>query len=106
MPDVPFLCHYRRATELVDTYPYKEIAEFCHTHRDKVETVLTRFLISMASTSLPAKGEGGSRQHSWIKPAHLHLCSPHTTIGQVKKISRCIRITVTKAAEVINKLRK
>jgi cephalosporin-C deacetylase len=39
MPDVPFLCHYRRATELVDTYPYKEIAEFCHIHRDKVDTV-------------------------------------------------------------------
>ena len=39
LPDVPFLCHYRRATEIVDSYPYKEIAEFCHTHRDKVETV-------------------------------------------------------------------
>jgi cephalosporin-C deacetylase len=39
MPDVPFLCHYRRATEIVDTYPYKEIAEYCHVHRDKVETV-------------------------------------------------------------------
>jgi cephalosporin-C deacetylase len=39
MPDVPFLCHYRRATEIVDTYPYREIAEFCHIHRDKVETV-------------------------------------------------------------------
>ena len=39
MPDVPFLCHYRRATELVDTYPYKEIADYCHIHRDKVETV-------------------------------------------------------------------
>ena len=39
MPDVPFLCHYRRATEIVDTYPYKEIAEFCHIHRDKVDTV-------------------------------------------------------------------
>jgi cephalosporin-C deacetylase len=39
MPDVPFLCHYRRATEIVDTYPYKEIAEFCHVHRGKVETV-------------------------------------------------------------------
>jgi cephalosporin-C deacetylase len=39
LPDVPFLCHYRRATELVDTFPYKEIAEYCHTHRDKVETV-------------------------------------------------------------------
>ena len=39
MPDVSFLCNYRRATELVDTYPYKEIADYCHTHRDKVETV-------------------------------------------------------------------
>lgn len=39
MPDVPFLCHYRRATEIVDTYPYREIAEYCHVHRDKVDTV-------------------------------------------------------------------
>jgi cephalosporin-C deacetylase len=39
LADVPFLCHYRRATEIVDTYPYKEIAEFCHVHRDKVDTV-------------------------------------------------------------------
>ncbi|MCX6058189.1 MAG: acetylxylan esterase [Chloroflexi bacterium] len=39
MPDVPFLCHYRRATELVDSYPYKEIADYCHIHRDKVDTV-------------------------------------------------------------------
>jgi cephalosporin-C deacetylase len=39
MPDVPFLCHYRRATEIVDTYPYKEIADYCHTHRGKVDTV-------------------------------------------------------------------
>lgn len=39
MPNVPFLCHYRRATELIDTYPYKEIVDYCHTHRDQVETV-------------------------------------------------------------------
>ncbi len=39
MPDVPFLCHYRRATELVDTLPYNEITRFCVTHRDKVDTV-------------------------------------------------------------------
>ena len=39
MPDVAFLCHYRRATEISDSYPYKEIAEFCHVHRDKVDTV-------------------------------------------------------------------
>jgi len=39
MPDVPFLCHYRRATEIEDGYPYKEIAEYCHVHRDKVDIV-------------------------------------------------------------------
>ncbi len=39
MPDVPFLCHYRRATQIVDSYPYGEISTFCKTHRDKVETV-------------------------------------------------------------------
>lgn len=41
LPDVPFLCHYRRATELVDTDPYHEIARFCKVHRNKVETVFT-----------------------------------------------------------------
>lgn len=39
MPDVPFLCHFRRAVELVDTDPYNEIARFCKIHRDKIETV-------------------------------------------------------------------
>lgn len=41
LPDVPFLCHYRRATEITDGYPYQEIAKFCLVHRDKVETVFT-----------------------------------------------------------------
>ena len=41
MPDVPFLCHLRRATEMVNTYPYMEIANFCKTHRDKVEQVFS-----------------------------------------------------------------
>jgi cephalosporin-C deacetylase len=39
MPDVPFLCHYRRAVEIIDTRPYNEIVNFCKTHRDKTETV-------------------------------------------------------------------
>jgi cephalosporin-C deacetylase len=39
MPDVPFLCNYRRAIELVDTHPYVEITHFCEVHRNKVETV-------------------------------------------------------------------
>ena len=39
MPDVPFLCHYRRATTITDAYPYQEIARYCMVHRDKVDTV-------------------------------------------------------------------
>ena len=39
MIDVPFLCHFRRATTLTDADPYGEIARFCKTHRDKVATV-------------------------------------------------------------------
>jgi cephalosporin-C deacetylase len=39
MADVPFLCHFRRATEIVDTHPYQEIANYCKVHRDQVETV-------------------------------------------------------------------
>lgn len=38
MADVPFLCHYRRATEITDSYPYQEIARYLKTHRDQVET--------------------------------------------------------------------
>ncbi len=39
MPDVPYLCHYRRATEITDAAPYNEIVKYCQTHRDKVDTV-------------------------------------------------------------------
>ncbi|HTX78360.1 MAG TPA: acetylxylan esterase, partial [Longilinea sp.] len=39
MADVPFLCHYRRATELVDSDPYHEIVRFCKCHRDQADTV-------------------------------------------------------------------
>lgn len=39
LPDVPFLCHYRRATEITDAPPYREIATFCQVHRDKVDAV-------------------------------------------------------------------
>ena len=39
LADVPFLCHYRRATQITDTNPYKEIANYCKTHRDQIEQV-------------------------------------------------------------------
>lgn len=34
MPDVPFLCHYRRAIEITDDAPYSELVAYCKSHRD------------------------------------------------------------------------
>ena len=39
LPDVPFLCHFKRATEMVDTFPYHEITNYCRIHRDKIDQV-------------------------------------------------------------------
>jgi cephalosporin-C deacetylase len=39
MPDVPFLCHFRRATTLNDSYPYHEIVNYLKVHRDKAQAV-------------------------------------------------------------------
>jgi cephalosporin-C deacetylase len=39
MPDVPFLCHYRRAVEITDSAPYSEITHYCKIHRDQIDTV-------------------------------------------------------------------
>lgn len=39
LPDVPFLCHFRRATEITDAHPYQEIVRYCKVHRDKIATV-------------------------------------------------------------------
>jgi cephalosporin-C deacetylase len=39
LPDVPFLCDYRRAVEVTDCYPYREIADYCQAYRDQVDQV-------------------------------------------------------------------
>jgi cephalosporin-C deacetylase len=39
MPDVPFMCHVRHATEITDSYPYAEIQNYCKIQRGKIETI-------------------------------------------------------------------
>ncbi|MCL6550419.1 MAG: acetylxylan esterase [Acidothermus cellulolyticus] len=39
MPDVPFLCHFRRACEISPADPYGEIVRYLKAHRDQVEQV-------------------------------------------------------------------
>ncbi|MFF1499821.1 acetylxylan esterase [Streptomyces sp. NPDC058316] len=41
MPDVPFLCDFRRAAEISGRSPYTEIAEYPKLHRDRAGTVFT-----------------------------------------------------------------
>ncbi|WP_026371079.1 acetylxylan esterase [Kallotenue papyrolyticum] len=40
LPDVPFLCHYRRAMEITDSYPYQELVRYLMIHREREERVL------------------------------------------------------------------
>jgi len=39
LPDVPFLCHFRRATEITDAHPYGELSRYCLIHRNKIDQV-------------------------------------------------------------------
>ena len=39
MPDVPFLCHFRRAVDITDGYPYGELVQYLAVHRGAREQV-------------------------------------------------------------------
>jgi len=39
LADVPFMCHWRRATEITDDDPYHEIVRYCKIHRDRTGDV-------------------------------------------------------------------
>ncbi|HXW79691.1 MAG TPA: acetylxylan esterase [Acidimicrobiales bacterium] len=41
MADVPFLCDFRRAIEIVDTDPYDEIVRYLRVHRDHTDIVFS-----------------------------------------------------------------
>lgn len=38
LPEVPYLCHYRRALEITEQNPYQEIAVYCQRYPDRVDT--------------------------------------------------------------------
>lgn len=39
MIDVPFLCHYRRATQITDEYPYRELSDYLQWRRNDTDQV-------------------------------------------------------------------
>ena len=38
LPEVPYLCHFRRALEVTEQHPYQEIAVYCQRYPDRMET--------------------------------------------------------------------
>ena len=75
MPDVPFLCHYRRATEITDAAPYSEIVQFCKAHRDKVDTVFNT-LSYFDGVNFAARSKG----QALFSVALMDLTCPPSTV--------------------------
>jgi cephalosporin-C deacetylase len=42
-PNVPFLCHFRRAVQITDSYPYGEITKYLSVHREHEDAVWRTF---------------------------------------------------------------
>jgi cephalosporin-C deacetylase len=42
-PNVPFLCHFRRAVQISDSYPYGEITKYLSVHREHEDAVWRTF---------------------------------------------------------------
>jgi cephalosporin-C deacetylase len=54
MADVPFLCHFRRATDIATDGPYLEIAQYLASHRDDVEQVFATLGYFSTSPTWPS----------------------------------------------------
>jgi cephalosporin-C deacetylase len=77
LPDVPFLCHYRRASEITDSYPYQEIVQYCHTHRDHIETVF-RTLSYFDGVNLAVRARGQALFSAGLMDP---ICPPSTVFA-------------------------
>ena len=77
MADVPFLCHYRRATEITNSYPYQEIVQYCHSHRDHIETVF-KTLSYFDGVNLSARARGKALFSAGLMDP---ICPPSTVFA-------------------------
>jgi cephalosporin-C deacetylase len=58
--NVPFLCDIARAITITDAYPFREVADYLATHRDKVDVVL-RTLGYIDGVSFARRGTAPAR---------------------------------------------
>lgn len=77
MPDVAFLCHYRRATEITDGHPYQEIARYLLTHRNKVDATF-RTLSYFDGVNFAARAQAGALFSAALMD---EICPPSTVFA-------------------------
>lgn len=83
MPDVPFLCHYRRAVSITDNGPYSEITTFLKGQRDQESTVF-RTLSYFDGVNLAAR----MKARALFSVALMDMtCPPSTIFAAYNQIS-------------------
>ncbi|MFI8527218.1 acetylxylan esterase [Promicromonospora sukumoe] len=73
--DVPFLSHYRRASQITDAGPYSEIARWLKGHRFEIETAM-RTLSYFDATNFAAR----ARCPGWFSVALMDKICPPSTV--------------------------
>ncbi len=77
MPDVPFLCHFRRAVGLTNAYPYGEIVKYLSTHRDH-ETAIFKTLDYFDGVNFAARAQARSLYSTAMLD---EICPPSTVFA-------------------------
>ena len=75
MPDVPFLCHFARATTITDALPYAEIARYCRSQRDRAEAAFAT-LAYFDGMNLAAR----ARARALFSAGQMDTISPPSTV--------------------------
>jgi cephalosporin-C deacetylase len=82
MPDVPFLCHFRRAIGLTEKHPYTEIVQYLSVHRDKESTVFNT-LSYFDGVSFAARSKAAALYSTSLMDM---ICPPSTVFAAYNQV--------------------
>jgi cephalosporin-C deacetylase len=82
MPNVPYLCHFRRALEITDASPYSEIAAYCKVHREKIDEVFET-LSYFDGVNLAARAQGRAFFSAGLMD---EVCPPSTVFAAYNQV--------------------
>jgi cephalosporin-C deacetylase len=90
LSDQPFLCHYRRASEITDAGPYAELSRYCATHPDQIDRVFET-LAYVDGVNFATRGTARALFSVGLMD---HICPPSTVFAAYNHYggSRDIRV--------------